>query len=152
MLIYPSCPSSFPTRFTHYHDWQGASPAASVLDRYKNEVNRCHSVLETRLKEQKAKGSDFIALDRVTYVPFSIPSSPSYPPILIFSAFSSLLRLTSIADYAFHGWLRIVHFAKMSLDDYPTLKAYAAKLEESEAVQKGSKNLGDAIANHKSKQ
>jgi hypothetical protein len=42
--------------------------------------------------------------------------------------------------------------AKMSLDDYPTLKAYAAKLEALPYVKAGSDKLGEAIANHKSKQ
>jgi hypothetical protein len=58
----------------------------------------------------------------------------------------------SIADLAFHGWLRIIQMAKMSLDDYPTLKAYAAKLEALPYVKAGSDKLGEAIANHKSKQ
>lgn len=90
--------------FYHYHfDKTGVQADQTIFDRYTNECYRIYNVLETRLAAQQEKGSEWIALDRMT-----------------------------IADISFHSWSRIVRFAKLKLDAYPRVKAWTEKMEEME--------------------
>lgn len=129
-------------QFLHYHDWKGEQGAGtdSVKERYISELHRLHGVLEAQLARQEEKGSQFLVLDRPTYAPhlFSVRLDlhlMSLPHTLFFS----------IADYAFHAWLRIVSFAKQSHDDFPKLKAYAARMEELPEVKAGSGKVQKVI-------
>jgi len=99
--------------FIHY--WKKAEGAGkdadpAVIKRYQNESKRCYSVLEEGLKRQKAKGSEFIALDRLT-----------------------------IADIALIPWIRPfmagMAQVKDSHADYPLLEAYIHKLDNMPTVK-----------------
>ena len=92
------------------HFWKNATGEdvpPLVLKRYVDECYRVFSVLEEQLTRQKAAGSSFLALDRLT-----------------------------IADISTHSWLRTISVAELSLDNYPLLKAYTETIEKMPATQR----------------
>lgn len=94
------------------HFWKNATgefPPPLVVKRYENECYRVFSVLEGQLIRQKAVGSNFLALDRYT-----------------------------IADISFHGWLRTINVAQLSLEKYPHVLAWVERMEKLPSTQRAA--------------
>ena len=92
------------------NEGKGEQADSKVVNRYRNEVDRLYGVLEEILRRQKAKGSEYIALDRAT-----------------------------IADYALIPWIRpfMANFGDLEglKEGKPLLQAYIQRIEALPAVK-----------------
>ncbi|KAF3932775.1 Glutathione-S-transferase [Dactylella cylindrospora] len=94
--------------FPQLHEAKWGKPASDdVKERYKLEVARIYTVFEGQLERQKAKGSEWVALDRLT-----------------------------IADIAWFVWARLSPGAGIDLEKFPLMKGWLGRLEALDAVKK----------------
>jgi len=106
--------------FLYFHEkvWN-VKPSQDVIDRYKNESERLYGVLEIQLEKQKAKGQDWLVLDRFT-----------------------------IADIAFYTWGKIAPMAGISFEKTPLVDAWLKRIAEVPAVKKGYEVLAPLAEAH----
>ncbi|KAJ6264599.1 Glutathione-S-transferase [Drechslerella dactyloides] len=93
--------------FDRFHkEKYGEAAPPHVVQRFRDEIHRVCGVVEGQLARQKAKGSDWIACDRMT-----------------------------IADIAWYPWSRANAFAGIDMEEFPNLKAWVDRMGEVPAVK-----------------
>ncbi|EWC43576.1 hypothetical protein DRE_01463 [Drechslerella stenobrocha 248] len=83
-----------------YHKAVYGEAPDHVAQRFRNEMHRVYSVVETQLEKQKANGSDWLVTDRLT-----------------------------IVDIAWITWARGCTYVGIDLDTFPNLRDWIARIE-----------------------
>ncbi|CAD6890571.1 unnamed protein product [Tilletia controversa] len=96
----------------YFESASGVKAQPEMLKRFRDETDRLYKILDGQLARQAKAGSQYIVHDRIT-----------------------------IADFAFYGWVRIIHMAKFELSDYPNVQKWADNLANDERTKKAYAKL-----------